>query len=56
MNSNLTAAVADQQIAELQRTAERERNVRSARARMSGSLRSRISLRHSFRFRPVPQA
>jgi hypothetical protein len=56
MNSNLTPTVAQHQIAELQRSAERERNVRGARARMSGSLRSRISLRHSFRFRPVPQA
>jgi hypothetical protein len=51
MNSNLTPAVAHQQVADMQRIAEHERNVRAARARMTGSRRPRISL-FALPFRP----
>jgi hypothetical protein len=44
MNSQLTPHMAHQQIADMQRAAERERSIRQARARMTGSRRPRISL------------
>jgi hypothetical protein len=49
MTSNLTPIVAQEHIAELQRTAQRERYIRRARARMSGSLRPRITVVSPFR-------
>jgi hypothetical protein len=55
MNSQLTPTVAQAQIAELQRAAERERTIRNARARISGSRRPRISL-FALPFRPAQQA
>jgi hypothetical protein len=51
MNSQLTPHMAHQQIADRQRAAERERTVRQARARMTGSRRPRISL-FALPFRP----
>jgi hypothetical protein len=56
MNSQLTPTVAQAQIAELQRAAERERTIRNARARMSGSRRTRIGLLPALPFRPAQQA
>jgi hypothetical protein len=53
MNSQLTPAVAQQQIAEMQRTAERERNVREARARMTTTRMPRVRALFSLPFRPA---
>jgi hypothetical protein len=55
MTSQLTPLVAQQQVFDLQQAAERERSVRQARARMSGSRRPRIS-RFALPFRTAQQA
>ena len=49
MTSHLTPIVAQEHIADMHRAAERERFIRRARARMSGSLRPRITVVSPFR-------
>jgi hypothetical protein len=56
MNSNFTPHMAHEHVADMQRAAERERNIRSARARMTGSRRPRINLLAALSFRPAQQA
>jgi hypothetical protein len=55
MNSQLTPQIAQQHVADMQRAAERERSIRQARARMSGSRRPRFTL-FALPFRPAQQA
>jgi hypothetical protein len=53
MNSQLTPAVAQEYIADMQRAAERERSIRGARARMSGTRMPRVRALLALPFRPA---
>jgi len=55
MTSQLTPLVGQQHVFDLQHAAERERSIRQARARMTGSRRPRFTL-FALPFRPAQQA
>jgi|1185.fasta_scaffold1090333_2 hypothetical protein len=53
MTSQLTPSVAQEHISDMQRAAERERSIRGARARMTGTRMPRVRALFALPFRPA---